>query len=410
MGQQQRAVRQTRRAVDQTQRAVRILQTSGPRGFAQRVARVAHRHLDVETLEFPLHEADIADSRLLQLPLPNEGVARGRPLRVGIVSTPPSLGSGGHTTLFRMVAALEAAGHDCTLFLYDRYDGDIRRHQATIRQGWPWMRASVTDVSDVAIERVDACIASSWPTAHVMAIRAQTPMRRLYFVQDFEPQFYPRGSMQALAEDSYRFGFRCISIGHWIAKRLAYHVGIEPDVISFGCDHDVYRLEENGPRQGIVFYGKQDVPRRGYTLGMLALHEVKRRRPDVDIHVFGARHANPPFPIINHGVLTPAEIAGLYNRVVAGLVLSFTNISLVPDELLACGAVPVLNDMDNRIDIPSDQVRFAAPTPSGIAEALLGVLDAPPSPSAVAATARSEGWKPAQDEFVRVVEAETYRS
>src|SRR5689334_10120771 len=37
--------------------------------------------------------------------------APGQPLTVGWVCTPPSAGSGGHTTMFRMVAALEAHGH-----------------------------------------------------------------------------------------------------------------------------------------------------------------------------------------------------------------------------------------------------------------------------------------------------------
>ena len=44
-----------------------------------------------------------------------------------------------------------------------------------------------------------------------------------------------------------------------------------------------------------------------------------------------------PFPAVNHGRITPAELAALYNRCTAGLTLSFTNVSLVPDELLACG-------------------------------------------------------------------------
>lgn len=223
--------------------------------------------------------------------------------------------------------------------------------------------------------------------------------------------FYPSGSEYALAEDTYRFGFRCISIGHWVAERLRGRFGIEADIINFGCDHSVYRLENTGPRSGIVFYSRPGAARRGYTLGLLALREVHRHRPDVSVHVFGASDIAAPFPLTNHGVLTPAQIASLYNSVVAGLVLSFTNISLVPDELLACGAVPVLNRTSgNEIDLPSPQVRWAPPTPAGIAETLLEVLDAPPAAPDVAMTARVQGWSPAQDEFVRVVEAETYRT
>ena len=56
----------------------------------------------------------------------------------------------------------------------------------------------------------------------------QTPMRRLYFIQDFEPYFYGRGSMYSLAEDSYRFGFRCIALGQMVAGTLRSEVGIAP--------------------------------------------------------------------------------------------------------------------------------------------------------------------------------------
>ena len=49
--------------------------------------------------------------------------------------------------MFRMVSALESAGHECTMFLYDRYGGDVREHEETIRRGWPSVRARVVDAS-----------------------------------------------------------------------------------------------------------------------------------------------------------------------------------------------------------------------------------------------------------------------
>jgi len=362
-----------------------------------------------DDLAFPLLAGDVADARDLHLPVPVEGVDRQRRLRVGFISTPPTIGSGGHTTMFRMATALEAAGHACTLFLYDRYGGDVRQHERAVRAGWPAMRARVMDAAS-GITGVDACIASGWPTAHVLATRGVSPMRRFYFVQDFEPYFYAHGSEYALAEDTYRFGFHCITIGQWLADQLKQRADIDADVITFGCDHDTYHLQPAGERRGVVFYARPGAPRRGYMLGMLALQELHRRRPGVEIHLIGAPGVTPPFPAVTHGKVTPSELSSLYNRVVAGLVLSFTNMSLVPDELLACGVVPVLNDMENRSDIASDAVRWATPTVLGITEALIEVLDSPPSPGVIAATARTTGWSPAEAEFVRVVEDETYKS
>ena len=310
--------------------------------------------------------------------------------------------------MFRMVSALESAGHDCTMFLYDRYGGNVREHEETIRRGWPAVRARVVDAQE-GITGVDACVATSWQTAHMLARRGRNPMRRLYLVQDFEPFFYPRGTEYALAEDSYRFGFRCITIGHMLANLLRERIGIAPDVVEFGCDSDVYRLDAGEPREGVVFYTKPRSARRGFRLGVLALEEVHRRRPEVPIHTVGGPEVPVPFPAIRHGVCSPHELRQIYNRTRAGVALSFTNMTLLAEELLACGTVPVINDsFDFRADLQSEHVRWAPPTPSGIAEELLKVLDAPPDPVRVAESARREAWRPAQAAFLRAVEDETY--
>jgi O-antigen biosynthesis protein len=389
-------------------RGVRVWRTSGAMGTAQRVARAVHRRVDAGALDFPLLLDDIADSRRLDLPVPARAVDCRRPLHVGWISTPPALRSGGHTTMFRMVSALEDAGHQCTIFLYDRYGGSVSDHELTIRNGWPSVRARVAETGE-SIVGVDACVATSWPTAHVLARRGRAPMRRLYFVQDFEPSFYPQGAEYALAEDSYRFGFRAITVGHALASLLTKRTGIPASGVDFGCDGDAYHLGPAEPRDGVVFYAKPGVARRGFLLGVLALRELRRRRPDLAIHFVGSPGVRAPFPAIHHGTLSPAELAALYNQTVAGLVLSFTNISLLPDELLACGTVPVVNDSENApFHLVSEYVRWASPTPSGLADQLLDVLDSPPDPALVAKTASRGSWRSAQAAFVRAVEDETY--
>jgi glycosyltransferase involved in cell wall biosynthesis len=252
-------------------------------------------------------------------------------------------------------------------------------------------------------------VATSWGTAHVLARHGGAPMRRLYLVQDFEPWFYPRGAEYALAEDTYRFGFRCVTVGPMLADLLRDRFGVEADIVEFGCDNDVYRLEDAGPRDGVVFYTKPHAARRGFLLGVLALAELHRRRPEVPIHTVGDADIQVPFPATNHGVCPPEELGRLYNRTRVGLALSFTNLTLLADELLACGTVPVINDDPYpRASLDSDHARWAVPTPSGIADAMLEVIDAPPDLRKVAASARKEGWRPGQAAFVRAIEEETY--
>jgi hypothetical protein len=391
--------------------ALRVLRKDGLRGLAQRAARVAYRRLGAAELDFPLDLADVADSADLKLAVPQRRPARGAPLTVGWVCTPPGPGSGGHTTLFRMVEAVEAAGHTSVLYLYDRFGGELRRHEDVIRRCWPNVRAEVRSVAD-GLRPLDAYVASAWQTAHVLAARPELPARRLYLVQDFEPLFYPAGAEYVLAEDSYRFGFRTITVGPMLADLLRDRFGVTARVAQFGCDVDTYRLVNHGERNGVVFYAKRDVPRRGFALGMLALREFHRRHPTFDIHLFGDSTVRVPFPATNHGSLSPARLSELYNRCTAGIAMSFTNVSLVPDELLACGVIPVMADNPYaRGGLDNPHVRWTTPTPHGLADALAAVATGDrAAPAEVAATVKSRPWDEAQKTIVETIEDEVYGS
>jgi glycosyltransferase involved in cell wall biosynthesis len=367
----------------------------GIKEVGQRGVNRLYRALDVAELEFPLLPDDIADSRRLQLRGPDGAARADRPVRVGWVSTPPSAGSGGHTTMIRMMTELERQGHECVLFLYDRHGGDIAGQERVIREHWPELHASVRNAS-AGIDGVDACVASSWQTAHVLARRsAAVALHRLYFIQDFEPYFYPRGSLYALAEDSYRFGFRPIALGHMVGDLLRTEIGAEPDVVEFGCDTEVYSLTNNADRAGVVFYEKPGNDRRGFVLARLALEEFHRAHPDQPINLYGGAGSQWTIPVIRHGRLAPPDLNRLYNRNVAGIAMSFTNISLVAEEMLAAGTIPVVNDTATaRADLVHPDVLWAAPTPSGIAEALTTAVTAPgvAARAAHAAAGVRRGW------------------
>lgn len=391
--------------------ALRILQSDGGRGLAKRVARVAYLRLGAADLEFPLRPEHVADSQGMMLATPPVRPARGTPLTVGWIFVPPGPGSGGHTTMFRMIEALEAAGHTCVIYLYDIFDygGDLAGHEQVIRRHWPNVRAEVRSVSD-GLAPLDAYVATAWGTAHVLAKHAAVPTRRLYFVQDFEPLFYPQGTEYALAEDTYRFGFRVITVGPMLAALLADRFGLTATVAEFGCDLDVYRMTNPSRRQGVVFYAKPNVPRRGFTLGLLALREFHERHPEHEIHLFGDRDAKVPFPATNHGTLPPAALAQLYNECAAGIAISFTNLSLIPDEMLACGAVPVIGDNPYaRASLDNPHAKWVTPTPRAFADALGEVVEGRSEPpDIIAASVLGKPWGAGQRATVAAIEDEVY--
>jgi hypothetical protein len=350
------------------------LRRNGLGDLGRRVVRRLGDRLGVDELDFPLLPGDVADSTRLAPPaapaLPPTG-----PLTIAWVCTPPSPGSGGHTTLFRMVQGMEERGNRCVLYLYDRHGGDVERHARVIRQFWPGMRAEVRDVAD-GMNGADAYVASSWPSAHVIAARVTSPAARLYFIQDFEPYFYAKGTQYALAEDSYRFGVRNIALGELVAAELE-QLGVDYDLAPFGCDTEVYRLHDGSrPRSGVVYYTKPGSDRRGYLLGRLALEEFHRRHPEEPVHLYGDASDDWTIPTIQHHRMAPVALNELYNRTKAGLAISFTNITLVAEEMLAAGAIPVVTMAPFAKDVlPNPHVEWSLATPGAMADALSRVVE-----------------------------------
>ncbi len=387
----------------------------GARGVAQRLARRAYGATGAGALETYIDVADIADHVPAQLPVPSGVHTRtdGRPI-VGWVMSSPSAGSGGHTTLFRMIAALEAAGTDCVVFVYDRHGVDCAWLTAVIRRTWPHVRASVRDVR-AGIRGVDAIVATGWETAHAVVRYGHAPMRRLYFIQDYEPYFYGHGAEYELAKMTYSFPFRRIVLGEMLAGMLAEANGLPCDTVPFGCDSSTYAAPRGvRERRGIVFYSRPEVARRGFLLACRTLQLFVQENPDHPVHVYGASPVGLDIPFIMHGRISTAELNELYGSTVAGLALSFTNITLVAEEMLAAGNIPVVNDMAlARRVLANSHVRWAEPTARALADELSAAVNAPDVPAVACAAAASvvgRSWQPTADALVRIINNEVYGS
>ena len=388
-------------------RTIRSIARKSPHAILQHAVRRWAQRLEVSQLDFVLLERDLADSRALQESGGPEVASATNRRRLGWIVVPPGAGSGGHTTLFRMMAAASAAGFENTLLFYDRYRGDIHGQTATVRAAWPWLQCEIEAVGDT-LDGFDGIVASSWQTAHVAARRRVPGQPVVYFVQDFEPYFYPRGSEYALAEDSYRLGHHNVALGAMVRDCLWAELSLTADTVPFGCDTAVYReLCPERERSGVVFYAKRGNERRGHRLAVLALEQFHRRHPDEPIHVYGDDPGDLPFPVVAHGSLPPARLNELYNSAVAGLALSFTNISLVAEEMLAAGVVPVVNDSPlARADLKNQHTAWAEATPSAIAEALSGAVSRSGRASharTVAASVTTAPWEETGTRFADIL-------
>jgi glycosyltransferase involved in cell wall biosynthesis len=184
------------------------------------------------------------------------------------------------------------------------------------------------------------------------------------------------------------------------------------DHFDFGRDQ-VYALDPALPpeaRTGICFYSRPDTPRRAFELGVMALDLFAARHPDVDIHLYGISAKELPFRAVDHGLLTPEQLNALYNRCTAGLVLSATNVSLVPHEMLAAGCIPVVNDAEhNRVVLDNDEVAYSPATPFELADALCALVERPlversAAAESAAVSVQGTSWDHAGDAVVRIVQ------
>lgn len=389
-------------------RAARV----GPRGLVQRIARRTYEASGAADLRFNLRLEDVLTGVPAELPVPTTPVPAGEAISVGWIITPPAPGSGGHTTIFRMVEALERRGHSCELFVYDRHGLDVGSLSERIRRYWPRVAAEVRDARD-GIRGVDVAVATAWETAHVLVAHAAAPMQRAYFIQDFEPYFYGRGAQYEFAAMTYRLPLQRIVLGEMLDGMIREATGLSSSVIPFGCDSEAYRLPPEGTkRSGIVFYSRRDDVRRGYELACAALTEFHRAHPEQEIHVYGEPPRGLEVPHTFHGWMSAAALNDLYGRTISGLALSFTNITLVAEEMLSAGNIPVINDVPLAHEVlTSPSIRWADATAQSLAAALSDAItasDVDQEAARAAASVQGRSWTPTYDALVRVVEALGY--
>lgn len=280
-------------------------------------------------------------------------------------------GSGGHSTIANLVRGLEARGHEVSVWLEEGSAADFTRFfggGGRIEQGFG------------AWDGADVVVATGWQTVHRTLLLPGCGARA-YLVQDVEPEFYGTSAERTWAEQTYSLGLHCVCASAWLADVMRSRYGASASHFDLGVRHDVYRpLGAERHRRMVVFYARAVTPRRAVPLGLLALEELTRRRPDVEVVLFGeSRPLATPFA--NRGVLPPGELARLYNHATAGVVLSMTNPSLVPTEMLACG-LPV-------VDVASEAmvatfghdgpIALAGFDPLALADAIERALDAPRS-------------------------------
>ncbi len=343
-------------------------------GFNTMTAALARKFLRAPLPDFGVLQVVMTESRPAYLPR-----SQSTTLRINWLLPEIGTAQGGLFNIFRTIEQLEAWGHENCIYVLGNFKEGSSIVKERIRKNYFPITAEVEALSS-NIKDCDALIATSWPTAYAANGIGNTG-RKFYFVQDIEYMFYAPGSLYEFARQTYKFGFHGITAGSWIADVLRRNFNMECSPFGFSYDRGAYT--STGPRllppgkKRVLFYARPDTERRGFELGVLALSIVSKQIPDVEFVLVGFKPPSADLPISAFfpGVLGISELGALYRSCDVALVLSHTNLSLLPLELMACGCAVVSNEGPNAEWLLNEEtVQFAKANPISLAEAITTLL------------------------------------
>jgi len=312
----------------------------------------------------------------------HENQFTGRKLSIAfVVLAPIATTSGGYKKIFVLANYLKSRDYDVRVHvrqvahLADKSEAEIRDY-CTLHFGID-PRAVV--VGHSGIDPVDVAIATNWPAGSTVCDLDQVRVK-LYFVQDFEPDFYTNEQPErGMADATYNLGLSVISIGDYL-KELLGRRGRVTRSIPFGVENCFHRAGQDRNLDGsrnspsVLFFARPNIPRRNFDVGVESLAAIHKKYPETPIRLYGLDNfVKLPFPYENLGQLSQIELAAEMARSGIHLSYSLTNISSVIYEAMACGCACVEADAPSVRGMVRDGENCLLAEPT--ASATFGALD-----------------------------------
>jgi glycosyltransferase involved in cell wall biosynthesis len=311
---------------------------------------------------------------------------------------------GGVHTILRLMSFMKARhGVQHRLVVFDRHDV----HDTEIRSA---VTAAFPDLYDIDIvlpvagsvlydelPPTDFAVCTMWISAFPLA-RFNATKAKFYMVQDFEPAFYPAGTLYALAEATYRLGFAGIvnTPGLLDVYRSYGNPGVSfiPAVEPQGTPVAKPTQARDVSVQ-VVVYGRPGTERNAFEVIAAACRILKERFGD-RIRIVSAGEDFAPADLGLEGVLenvgllsSLSEVERLYRASDIGICFMLSkHPSYQPFEYLAAGAVPVVNHNPATAWFLRDgeNCLIVEPYPTQLANAVGRLIEDPALRERVAAT------------------------
>lgn len=257
------------------------------------------------------------------------------------------IGSGGHINIFRFIKMLADKGICNWVYIYNpASEHDELSLKEFVEKYYGVVSSNIrfgTDIENMSFAHGVVC--TSWQTAY-FAKNFNNTLAKFYFVQDYEPYFYSMGSEYFLAENTYKMGFFGITAGYWLQDKLKQEYGMDTKGYLFSYDKKLYTCKEKKDKvKRVFFYFRPSTERRLTEIGIIALTQLSNCIKDIEIWFAGAEtnEFDIPFKFKNLGILKLEQLCDVYSQCDMCLVLSATNLSLLPLEIMASNSVVVSN-------------------------------------------------------------------
>ena len=322
----------------------------------------------------PVMEGIRARSRIMfqRFELIEEGKKRFAGKRVQFI-LPIQTISGGGNVVITEARAMRAMGVEAGIL-------NLNSHKQGFNEAYPDLDIPVTyvDVDELRslAKNYDAVIATFNPCIGWLTMESRMPPQTIlgYYVQDFEPHFYPVESDEyRKAWDSYTLipGMRRLTKTEWTHRELRNQVGVKSKVVGPSFDIDLFR-----PRPRI----EADWPDRPLRIAAMIRTSSAYRAPretmetlqlasrkfgsGIEIILFGTQLGDPDFDALPHdfawrlaGILDQRKMASLLNEVDIFVDFStYQAMGMTALEAMACGVAVIVPMRGGINEIATNQV------------------------------------------------------
>ena len=256
---------------------------------------------------------------------------------------------GGVFTILRAANHLETLGYENKIIIYDSPSFSIDGMFDTIEPYFPALKKQSFMGLKGELPSSDYEIATFFTSCYKLIADTNTK-RKLYFIQDFEPLFYPAGTQYAMSENTYRFPFHRIynTTGLMDYVEANYPIcGARSMAFTPGVDERYFCAPKPISRPvRVLIYGRPGTPRNAYALALAFAKALKAKYGEgVELVSAGEKRAPAPENIMrNAGVVPYDALPEFYASFHFIVSFMFTkHPSYLPLEAMAAGACVVTN-------------------------------------------------------------------